>query len=642
MRKYEHLVKTIIYNVGGKKNITDVTHCLTRLRFRLADEDRINEDNILNCDEVLTAQKVQGEYQVVVGVIVNEVFAELEQQLGGRGHAQEESEEVSGNLLMRAIKTITKCITPVLGVMSATALLQGLNALLNAMGLLNGGTAVVLTTLANTVLRFLPIFIGFTAAKHFRMKNAYIGLLMGAAMCFPDLEASLMGAQAAPLYTMFAGTMFETPVYSTFLGLPILFPAGGYYSTVIPVIVAVWFAAKVEHLLSRYIPDILGFCVTPALTVLVAYPATLLALGPISNFGGLLIQNLILWLFGLSPLVCHIFICLIYQPLVILGMHWPLAPIQLTNIATMGYDPVLVCMWPSAFSVAGAAAGVYFKTKNSRMKQIAGPAVISGLCHIMEPALYGITLPDKKRQAFAILGATLAGIIISVTGIQNYTLSGTILGVTGFINPTTGDLSGLFWILIACAVSFGVPMVLCYLSYQDEKQPKKQTEESSSTGSRQRLQIASPLQGEIMELSESADAAFAQEKMGKGVAIRPTSGEICAPFDGTLTMVFPTKHAIGLKSEEGIELLIHIGIDTVHLQGECFTLFKQSGDPIRKGERIGCFDLEEIRKRGYDPQSFVIVTNAGEYLDVLSSSAAKDCSFNAPLLTVLPSLKAAV
>ncbi|MDD3141135.1 MAG: beta-glucoside-specific PTS transporter subunit IIABC [Lachnospiraceae bacterium] len=621
MRKYERLVKTVINNIGGKKNIKNVTHCLTRLRFTLKDYDLVNEDNILNTEDVLTAQKSGAEYQVVVGMIVTDVFEEVSKQLGLENLIEEEEEAPQGNIFNRAIQVVTKSITPVLGVMSATGLMQGLIALLVAVGVLKTGTGehTILLTLASTVLKFLPIFLGYSAAKTFKMKNPYIGMMMGAALVFPGLEDSLQAGGTA-LYTLFQGTMFATPVYSKFYGIPVMFPPGGYYSTVIPVLVIVFFTAKIEKFLNKHIPDIIGFAVVPALTVLISYPMSLLIIGPISNFAGLLLQNVVLSLYNMSSVLSSLFICLIYQPLVIFGLHWPLAPIQLTNYAAMGYDPVLVCIWVATFSQAGAAAAVWCRTKNKKTKAIAAPAFVSACCHIMEPAIYGITLPDKKRMLFAILGSTAGGVFLTISGAQNYTLSGTILGVVGFINPKTGSLYGLWMVLISILISAGIPFILCFLTYREEKVQKEINSISTIT----KMSINSPLKGTVTILEQAHDPSFATGKLGKGVAINPIDGNVYAPCDGTITIVFPTKHAIGITCDNGLELLIHIGIDTVKLDGKGFEMLKKQGDVVKQGELIMKFNLETIKKENYDLQSYVVITNADDYLDVLEPAIEGD------------------
>lgn len=636
MRKYEQMVKIIINNVGGKKNITSATHCLTRVRFNLRNFDLVNEANILNCDGVLTAQKSGGEYQVVVGAIVNDVFEEVSLQLGldQQPLQEEEAEKEEGSLLMRAIKTMTKCITPILGVMSATGFMQGIFAILVNLGILVPGTGehTIVMVMANTVLKFLPVFIGFTAAKTFRMKNEYIGLLIGLAMVFPDLEATLIGASETPLYTLFGNTMFATDIYSTFFGIPIMFPSGGYYSTLIPVMVAVWFASKVEKWATKHVSELIAFAIVPMITIFVAYPCTLLVLGPISNFAGLAIQNAILFLYDLSPVIASAFICIIYQPMVVLGLHWPLAPIQLNNLATLGYDPVLACMWPSAFSLAGVAAAVWLRTKDRRMKNIAAPACISALFHIMEPALYGLTVPNKKYFKFAVTGATLGGVFLAAMGVKNYGLTGSIFGVVGFINPENGDMFGMWMMIIAELIVIGVPFLLTFFTYKEDNPVQVQSKKSQV----ERVMVNSPVEGTVVLLPHADDEIFKSETLGKGIAVNPTSGDVYAPFDGTMTNVFPTKHAYGLTSDDGIEVMIHIGIDTVKLDGKYFEAYVNQGDRVKAGQRIAHFDLEGLKREGYNPQTYVVISNTDDYLDILESVDEHEVvKSNQPFLYVL-------
>lgn len=641
MRKYETLVKTVINNVGGKKNILNASHCLTRIRLNLKDFDLIHEDNILACDKVLTAQRSGGEYQVVVGTIVTDIYEEFARQLGNNhnDHVEEAQVHEKGHYLSRAIKTLTKCMSPFLSIMAAAGLLRGVLVLVDAIGLLSSSSLEyqLIQSVASIVLMFLPAFVGLTAAKYFRMKYEYLGLVLGLALVFPSLETMINPVDAVPLYTLFTGSWFETNVYTTFFGIPILLQSGGYAYAIIPAIVSVYFASKIERLIDAHCSDLVAFSIVPMVTMAITFPVTLLFLGPISNFAGLLMQNIIMWAYQLNPIISSIVINVAYQPMVILGIHWALAPITYNSFAMLGYDPIMACMWPSAFSIAGVCFAIWFRTKDKKMKAIAAPAAISALCHIMEPGLYGITVPNKRYFLYCIGGATLGGIWLAFTNTYNYALTGTILGVVGYINPDTGSLTGMWNMLIAICLVIGVPFFLTVFTYKEKGGKVKQADECRKPHAIDKELICSPVAGETVLLHNSCDISFKEGSMGNGIAINPTSGDVYAPFDGVINMIFPSKHCFGMTSTTGLELLVHIGIDTVNLKGEHFTLFKEQGDEITVGEKVGHFDLDELKNLGYNMQTYIIVANTATYVDVLEAVEEKvQIEVNEPLLMALP------
>lgn len=620
MENYQKLATRIVKEVGGIDNIIEVTHCLTRLRFKLVNFKLVDIESLKSNEEIITSQQSGGEYQVVIGAHVGDVFSEVIKLVGNKTNQDtenSESNEESISPLNKLINIITKVMTPVLGIMSATGLLQGLVALLVAINVLPNGSGqlIIFRTMANTVLIFLPIFLGLTSARTFKM-NEFVGVAIGAALVYPNLETLISGETTA-LYTLFSNTIFETPIYNTFFGIPIMFPPGGYVSTVLPVIFAVYFASIIEKKLKKFIPDLIGFSVTPALTLMIAFPCTILLIGPISNFAGLLLSSSVTGLYGLSPVISTIFITLIYQPLVVLGLHWPLMPIQLTNFAALGYDPVLVCIWVSTFAQVGAVAAVYLRTKSEKLKALCAPAMVSGMFHIMEPAIYGVTLPVKKRFFFSMLGGVAGGLTLTLLGAKNYTLSGSILGVVGFINPANGDISGLIAVLLAILVAAGVPFVLVYLTFSEKNN-------EGSTSIEKKIEskniITSPLKGHAQLLEESTDEIFAKGSLGQGILITPTEGKVFSPFDGKITSFFPTGHALGLTSAEGVELLIHIGVDTVKLNGQYFTPNKSQGETVKKGDLLLTFDVESIMRAGYNIASPIVVTNTDDFLDIVQLS----------------------
>ncbi len=630
MARYNELVSFIIENVGGKNNVISVSHCMTRLRFKLNDYSLVHEEIILENSKITTAQKSGGEYQVVIGTNVGDVYAELVSSLGIRKeNAQDIEKEKS--ILNRMIQIITKSITPVLGVLMASGLIQGLLALLVACNIVSStdGTYIIFNVIGNALFTFFPIFLGYTSANAFHM-DGFVGMVIGACLVFPSLLTSMTAGD--PMFTLFANTMVETPVYKTFFGIPIIFPATGYTSTVVPIIISMYFTSKFEHFLKKHISDIIAFTLVPFLTILVCVPITILAVGPIANFLTLIITAAITYLNHLSPVITSIVVGVVYQPLVILGLHWPLITIGITNMGAMGSDYIIPMIFTASFAQTAVVLGVYCKTKNKTIKNICIPAMISGCFCIIEPAIYGITLPVKKRFAFSIIGATIGAVIISLFSAQMYAVSVGVLGTVAFINPN-GDMSGFLIAVIAIIISMAVAFLLTYFTF-NEQNTRNDISSDQKKKTIDRV-IASPLKGQIVKLENVEDVSFSKGLLGKGVAILPSEGKLVAPCDGLVTTIFPTGHAIGITSDEGYQILIHIGTDTVQLNGQYFTKKVEQGTRIKKGDVLIEFDIDKITQKGYRVITPIIITNTEEYLDIIETMQAS-VTYSDPLITVIP------
>lgn len=618
MSKYEKLVSAIIENIGGKKNVINVTHCMTRLRFALKDFNIVKETALKDLDQVTTAQKSGGNYQVVVGTIVEDVYEETIKQLG---LSQEQKELVEKkSLLNRFIDVITKTITPVLGILCATGIIQGLTSLLLATGIITNtsGTYIVLNAIGQALFYFFPVILGYTAAKAFKT-DGFVGMLIGACLIYPGILESLTSGE--PIRVLFANTLFSTSIYKDFFGLPIIFPANGYSSTVIPIILSMFFVSKFEHLLKRKIPDIVGFTIVPLLTILVGVPATILLIGPVANILNLLILAGLTSLMNFSTVLATIVVGIFYQPLVIFGLHWPLITLAINNFVTQGHDYILPMIFTASFAQTAVVLGVYVKTKNRKTKSICVPAIISGLFCIIEPAIYGVTLPIKKRFAFSAIAATIGAIILSITHTEMYAVSVGILGFVGFINPASASMTGVIIAVIAVLVTMIIAFILTIITFNENPNDIDPDQDQAKTLKEKSLnhtyEVYAPISGKIISLSETSDKAFSNEAIGKGVTIIPDSNKVIAPFDGTVKSLFSTGHAIGIESEDGIEMLIHIGIDTVEIKEPVFTKRVAQGDNFKKGDVLIEFDRKRIMELGYSIETPVIITNVDEFLDVL-------------------------
>jgi len=631
MAKYSDLVSFIVENVGGKDNILSVSHCMTRLRFHLKDYSLINEANIASNSKIATAQKAGGEYQVVVGTMVGEIHAELSSFLGLKSDDSQTAEK-SDSLLNRIIQVITKSITPVLGVLMASGLIQGVLALLVACGVLKttDGAYIILNVMGNALFNFFPIFLGYTAAKAFKM-DGFVGMAIGACLVFPTILANLTSGDP---FTLFAGTICSTPVYKTFFGIPVIFPTTGYTSTVVPIIISMYFTSKFEKFLKNHIPDIVAFTIVPFLTIAVCVPLTILAVGPIANFLSLLITAVITYLNNLSPVITSIVVGIVYQPLVILGLHWPLITIGITNMGAVGSDYIIPMIFTASFTQTAVVLAVYCKTRDKKIKNICVPAMISGCFCIIEPAIYGITLPVKKRFAFSIAGATVGAVIISLFGAKMYAVSVGVLGTVAFINPN-GDMGGFYIAIIATLISMVVSFLLTFFTFNEQNPGVVSASGGDGTAN---LLIHSPLKGKTVKLENVQDASFSKGVLGKGIAISPSEGKLVAPCDGIVSNLFSTGHALGITSDDGCEILIHVGIDTVRLNGKYFTIRTKQGSRVKKGDVLVEFDVDAITKEGYSLITPVLVTNSDDYFDIVETTS-ESVDYLEQLIRVLPNKK---
>ncbi|MBD1381482.1 beta-glucoside-specific PTS transporter subunit IIABC [Metabacillus arenae] len=621
--RYEQLAKDIVENVGGKENVNSVVHCITRLRFKLKDEGKANTDVLKNMDGVVTVMKSGGQYQVVIGNHVPDVYKAVV-EIGGF-HTQapiEADDKKDQGLFNRFIDIISSIFTPILGVLAATGMIKGFNALFLAIGWLDitSGTYQILNAVGDSLFHFFPIFLGYTASKKFG-GSTFIGMAIGAALVYPALSGLSTGE---PLYTLFAGTIFESPIHITFLGIPVILMS--YASSVIPIILAAYFGAKVEYRFKKVIPDVVKTFLVPFLTLLVVVPITFMVIGPIATWAGQLLGQATLWIYNLSPLVAGVFIGAFWQVFVIFGLHWGLVPIGINNIAVHGADPILALTFAASFAQIGAVLGIWTKTKQQKLKTLSIPAFISGIFGVTEPAIYGITLPLKKPFIISCIASAIGGAILGVTGTHGYIIGGLgIFGLANFISPAEGITAGLWGAIIAILVSFVLGFILTYLfglgkgnkSAESSREAAVPTKKSDREVSVENEIISSPFNGEANPLSDIRDAAFASGALGRGIAIEPSEGKLYSPASGTVTTLFPTKHAIGITTDQGAEILIHVGMDTVQLEGKFFSAQTSQGDRVEKGQLLIEFDLNEIKKAGFNLATPIVVTNADKYMHIV-------------------------
>lgn len=621
--KYDGLARIIIQNVGGKDNITSITHCITRLRFKLKDESKANTDILKDTDGIVTVIQSGGQYMVVIGNHVPQVFdavisvGHLENKSALAAGESDDGPKEKQNPFNAFISIVTSVFTPFLGVLSACGILKGVLALLSAVGVLAGDSSTynLLYALGDAAFYFLPPILGVTAAKKFKLPELE-GLVLGLALVYPYLTD---GAHEI----------------SHLFGIPVTMPpSGNYTSSVIPIIAAVAFAGWFENkVVKKIVPDTIKLFAVPLLTVTITYCLTLFIIGPvasgIANVLGLFFNTLN----EISPIIMGAIVGFFWQILVIFGLHWSLVPISLSNMATTGQDVILVAMLGTTFAQTGACIGIYLKTRDKKLKGLAPAAIVSGMAGVTEPAIYGLTLPKKAPFFRTCVISGIAGAALCTLGVKAYQSAGMgIFAYPAYVNSQTKDTSGMIIAIVISLLCLVVGCILELLFYKNESKDSSKSLEASATSIGEVL--AAPVKGEVKPLTEIADKVFSSEAMGKGVAIVPEEGKVYAPADGTISAFFNTGHAIGLTTVNGAQVIIHVGMDTVQLEGKGFEPKVKQGDVVKKGDLLLEFDIDFIKEAGYSVETPVVITNSDAYADIIPTDAKTVVNGN-DLITLL-------
>lgn len=641
MGKYEPLAKEIIKNIGGKENISSLTHCVTRLRFYLKDESKASDEVIKKMDGVVTVLKSARQYQVVIGNHVGLVFEDICKLAGiSMESRNDESEKKDTNLLNRAIDVISGIFQPLLGVMTAVGIIKGLLAMCSSMGWIMSGTGTyeILNAIADAMFMYLPVVLGYTAAKKFDLKP-FVGLIIGLALCYPAVQKSNLSATLQPLYTLFDGTMFASPVYMEFFNIPII--SIDYTSTVIPVILICYLASKLQKLFRKVVPEMIRFFGEPMLTILFSLIIGFIVIGPIATYASTLVTNAILYVRDLSPMLSGAIVGGFWQILVIFGIHWGLIPVYINNVSTLGYDNVMMPFFGTTFATTAVVIAILMKTKDKKLKELCLPAAVSGIFGVTEPAIYGIVLPLKKPFIISCISSAVAGAFFGFANLREFIMGG--LGIFEFpamIDPATGSMDNVIVGVIGAVIAMVLGFVLTIILFKDKEEVTEDNQKKSESNeseikvfSSEKESIKIPMEGEILPLSEVPDDAFSTGIIGKGLAIKPDKGILKSPVKGTIATVFPTYHAIGITSESGVEILIHVGMDTVQLEGKYFEPKVKVGDSVNIGDELLKFDIKEIEEAGYPTITPVVVTNYDDYFEIVEVGLSENN--NDDLLTII-------
>lgn len=619
MRKYEKLASFIINNIGGKDNIVNITHCMTRLRIKLKDNDKVNIEELESNNNIISCQKAEGKLQVIIGTQVGEVYEEIIKQIG-KVKTNEGTSQEGNSLINRFAATITKIVVPALGVLCACGIIAGLNSVLIATGMIESGsgTNILLNAMGNACLTFFPVILGYTSAVAFGM-NPFVGMILGAVLIFPNISTDMNSGKV--MFSIFANSPFKMDVFKTFFGLPIIFPATGYTSTLIPIMLINLCASKIEKFLDKQLPDVTKQFLAPFLTILIAGTVGVLVIGPISMIIQNGLQAGLSLLMDKSQILAFALITLIYQPLVIFGLHWPLITLGLMEFASTGSSLIVAAIFPASFTHMAACLAVFLRTKNIKMRNIAFPAFLSACFCIIEPSIYGVTLPVKKRFGFCMVGGLVGGLILALSNSPMFAISMGTTGIMSFVNPQGSGFAGLVWCVIACVAAMIITFVLTWITYRDEEDAGSEEDAKAIKKLNTKETIVAPMNGTIKPLDDMDDIAFANGNLGKGVCIVPNEGKVFSPCSGKVTVIFPTGHAIGIKSDDGAEILIHIGTDLYDKKELLFKKYVSQGDIVKRGQLLVSFDLNKMKEKKLNADTAVIVSNTNDYLDILLNNA---------------------
>lgn len=617
---YGKIAGDILANVGGKENVKSVTHCFTRLRFVLKDDSKAKKDVVEHLEGVISVVVAGGQFQVVCGAKVTKIYdavLPLVGELDGGGAG--EGNKGGFNFVLQKISEI---FTPIVPAIAAAGLIKGLLAACSKLPAFEAFTAtstyVLMNTASNIIFYFMPIFLAYTSAKALKC-NQVIAMVLGGFLCHPTIDALIQDIETA-------SNIFGLPVVKKAFTIGESTKVFSYTESVIPIILAVIVLVYLERFLKKVIPEILQIILVPGISLIVMIPVMLVVVGPVGIYVGYAIQWLYQTLYSFSPLLGGVIVGGLWGVCVIFGAHRALLPIGLNDVAISGTNTLLCFAGSANFAQAGASLGVMLKTKSAETKQVAGAATISAfLVGITEPAIYGCNLRLKRPMVCAVIAGAAGGAIMGIGKAVNTGFANNgILTIMSYYGEGTSFAQFMAY-LIGIAVAFFGAAVLTYIVGFEEVVPSAaagavpEIEKKPAvkvTKDNADIKLASPVEGKAVSLQETADEVFSSEALGKGIAIVPAKGEVVAPADGTLTVLYPTLHALGFALDNGVELLVHVGINTVELNGECFEKHVEQGARVKKGDLLVSFDADGIKSKGYDPTVMVVVSNTDQYAGV--------------------------
>ncbi|WP_337883686.1 beta-glucoside-specific PTS transporter subunit IIABC [Chromobacterium haemolyticum] len=591
------LAKQIVAGVGGKDNILSLVHCATRLRFKLRDSGRAHAKTLNSLPDILMVLESGGQFQVVIGNRVAEVFAKIQPLIGP---TEEKNAEANDGLFNRFISLVSAIFMPVLGVLTASGILKGLLALFVACGWLNksGGTYLLLFTASDALFYFLPLALGYATGKKFG-GTPLLTMAIGGALVHPQALRAFEAVKAPGAMAL------------DFLGLPITFM--NYSASVMPILFASWVSCQLERRLGPRLHDSVRNILTPLACLAVVVPLTFILIGPLATWASQTLAGGIQVLYNLMPMLAGAVLGAGWQILVIFGLHWGFIPLFYNNLSALGYDTLTPMLIPAVLGQAGAALGVMLRSQDTKQRALAGSAVTSGLFGITEPAIYAVNLPAKRPFIFGCVGGALGGLVIGCVQAKKYSMGLASIFSFAQLIPDSGIDYTVWGAIAGSALATGFATVLTFFFGLPKPKPAVAAADKAPAAAEDgsSYRIPSPIHGQVLPLDTVSDPAFASGVLGNGVAILPHSGRVVAPFSGQVKSLFHACHALALVADDGTEMLIHVGINTVKLDGRHFRAHVRTGDSITAGDLLLEFDRAAITEAGFDMTSLVLICNPG-------------------------------
>ena len=624
---YAALAPDLLGKLGGGENVRSLEHCATRLRFALKDESRARTDDIKGTAGVVTVVQAGGQYQVVIGNEVPEVHAELMKLLPDLAATpDEEAPAAKKNPLDAFIALISAIFSPMLWTLAGTGLFKAFLAMFVTFGWISdtSDTYTVLYAASDAFMNFLPIVLAVTSARHFRA-NQFTAVAIAGALVYPSIVAMNDGGS------------------HDFLGIPLITMT--YTSSVLPIIVAVWVQSRLERVLMKYIPSSFRSFMTPWIVTLVMVPLTLLTIGPVTTYIANAIAAGVQWLFETVPVFGGIVIGGLWQVFVIFGLHWGLVPIMTQEITSNGYSLIYGPIMAAVLAQASAALAVMLRTRDRKTRELAGPAALSGfLAGVTEPAIYGINLPRKLPLYFGIAGGAIGGALGAIAGgrVEQAGVFPSVIGVPAYLSTPNFALWAL-GVVLACVIAF---CLTWFFGVKDDPASSGDTAEQPSEDSRDEGgaagtdgagdtdTIGAPVAGRVIALEDVPDPVFSSGAMGRGAGIIPSDGTIVAPVAGEVVVATETGHAIGIRSDDGVEVLVHIGIDTVAMKGDGFTCLVGKGQHVDAGQELVTVDLARVEAAGHSTVTVLLVTNSAALGPVRACATGRTLAAGATALVI--------
>ncbi|EMW5528255.1 PTS glucose transporter subunit IIA [Enterococcus faecium] len=594
---YREVGRNVLQQVGGKENVVSLTHCATRLRFELKDKRKADTKALEKTLGVISVVDSGGQYQVVIGNEVQTAFKEIQKEVGTsikKGPSSDNQESI----ISRLISVISTTFTPMIPAITGAGMVKAILAVLTLTGVLSDSsqTYIILNTIADAAFYFMPVLLAYAAAIKFDV-NPILAITVAGILLHPNISQ-----------------LFSTGDAVSFLGIPVL--AADYAGSVLPIIFTVWIMSYVEPFADRISPSFIKFFTKPMLVFLIMGPLALVVIGPFGTLLNDLIAMGAEWINGKAAWLIPFLMGGLQPFLVVTGTAWAMTPIATMQLSSTGSEMINgPGMLASNIAQSGATFAVAAKTKNKELKQLAVSTGITALMGITEPSLYGVTLKLKKPLVASMIGGAIAGLYAGLSGLVRYAfVSPGLAALPAFIGENPMNIVHA---IITCVIAFVATFIIAYLIGFDDT-----SDESEQTAIAEAVIVENPVKGTVCPISEVNDAVFSKGLLGKGVAIHPEENSIYSPVEGEVITILESKHAIGLRSKEGIELLIHVGIDTVNLKGEPFEVFVKAGDQVSAGQLLINADFAAIRNAGYDDTVIVVVTNSENYAGISEASGS--------------------